>query len=103
LHKKNWTVEFNWVKAHAGIYRNETADQLAKEATQSNHVTYSRIPKSAIKKEVRKESIRKWQSQWVETMKGAITKEFFPSVESRLAVNLNKSKRNNNYDQPWKY
>jgi len=39
----------------------------------------------------RKESIRKWQSQWEETSKGAITKEYFPSVESRLAVNLNLS------------
>jgi ribonuclease HI len=108
LHKKNWTVEFNWVKAHAGIYGNGTADRLAKEATQINHihihsysylfifhcilhVTYSRIAKSAIKKEVRKESIRKWQTQWEETTKGAITKEFFPSVESRLAVNLHLS------------
>jgi hypothetical protein len=41
------------------------------------YVTYSRIPKSAIKKEPREESIRKWQSQWEETTKGAITKEFF--------------------------
>jgi hypothetical protein len=32
----------------------------------------------------------------------AITKEFFPSVESRLAVKLNKSKSNNNV-WPWKY
>jgi len=31
-------------------------------------------------------------------------KEFFPSVERRLAVNLNLSpKSNNNYDLPWKY
>jgi len=38
------------------------------------------------------------------TRKGAITKEFFPSAESRLAVNLKfKPKRNNNYDRPWKY
>jgi hypothetical protein len=40
------------------------------------------------KKETREESIRKWQNQWAETIKGAITKEFFPSVERRLSVNL---------------
>jgi len=38
------------VKAHAEIYGNEIADQFAKEATQNHYVTYSRIPKSAIKK-----------------------------------------------------
>jgi hypothetical protein len=75
-----------------------------KEATQNYYVTYSRIPKSAIKKDTQKESIRKWQNQWEETNKGAITKEFFQSVESRLAVNLNfKSKCNNSHDRPWKY
>ena len=76
------------MKAHAGIYGNETADRLAKEATQNYYVTYSRIPKSAIKRETREESIRKWQSQREEPTRGAITKEFFPSVERRLAVNL---------------
>jgi hypothetical protein len=79
------------VKAHARIFGNEIADRLAKEATQNYYVTYKRIPKSAIKKDTRKESIRKWQCQWEETEKGAITKEFFPSVEKRLAVNLNLS------------
>ena len=69
----------------------QIADRLTKEATQNYYVTYSRTPKSAIKKDTRKESIRKWRSQWEETTKGAITKEFFPSVESRLAVNLNLS------------
>jgi hypothetical protein len=76
------------VKAHVGLYGNETADRLLEEATQNYYVTYSRIPKSAIKKETKGESIRKWQSEWEETTKGAITKEFFPSVERRLAVNL---------------
>jgi hypothetical protein len=65
------------VKAHAGIYGNEIADRLAKEATQNYYVTYSRIPRSAIKKDTRKESIRKSQRQWEETTKGAITKEIF--------------------------
>jgi ribonuclease HI len=79
--KNNWKIEFKWVKAYAGIHGNETADRLAKEATQNHNVTYSRIPKSAIKKDTREESIRKRQNQWEETTKGAITKEFFPSVE----------------------
>jgi len=91
LNKKKWKIEFKWVKAHVGIYGNEIADRLAKEATQNHHITYSRIPKSAIQKDVRKESIRKWQKHWEETTKGAITKEFFPNVESRLAVNLHLS------------
>jgi len=91
LNKKNWKIEFKWVKAHTRIYRNEIEDQLAKEATQNYYVTYSRIPKSAIKKNARKECIRKWQSQWEEAAKEVITKEFFPSIEWRLAVNLNLS------------
>jgi hypothetical protein len=44
--------------------------------------------KKRYKKETWEEIIRKWQNQWEETTKGAITKEFFPSVERRLAVNL---------------
>jgi hypothetical protein len=48
------TSEFKWVKAHARIYGNEIADRLAKEATQNYYVTYSRIPRSAIKKDTRK-------------------------------------------------
>jgi hypothetical protein len=86
--KKNWKIEFKWVKAHAVIDGKEIANRLAKEATQNYNVTYSRIPKSTIKKDFRKDSIRKWQSQWEETKKGAITKEFSPSVARRLAVNL---------------
>jgi len=91
LNKKNWKIEFKWLKAHAGIYGNEIADRLAKEATQICHVKYSGITRSAVKKDTREESIRKWQNQWEETKKGAITKDFFPRLESRLAVYLNLS------------
>jgi hypothetical protein len=52
------------------------------------YVTYSWISKRDTKKETREETIRKRQSEWEETTKGAITKNFFPSVERRLAVNL---------------
>jgi hypothetical protein len=78
-------------ETHVGIFGNEMADRLAKEATQNYDVTYRRIPKSAIKRDIRKEGIRKWQHQWEETTKGAITKEFFPSAEKRLTVILNLS------------
>jgi hypothetical protein len=118
LNKKNWKIEFKWMKALVGIYGKEIADRFAKEATQNYYATYSRIRKllcniqqdtkitmqhtagyqnyyatySRIpKNDTGKESIRKWQSQWEETKKRAITKEFFPSVEMRLAVNLNLS------------
>jgi hypothetical protein len=47
------------VKAHVGIYGIEIADRFAKEATQNHHITYSRILKSVIKKDIPKESIRK--------------------------------------------
>jgi len=39
LNKKNWETEFKWVKAHAGIFRNEIADQLMKKVTQNYYVT----------------------------------------------------------------
>ena len=38
-----------------------------------------------------KESVRKWQSQLEEPKKGVISKNFFPSVENRLTMNLNLS------------
>jgi hypothetical protein len=47
--------------------------------------------KRRYKHDARKEGITKWQSQWEKTKKGAITKEFFPSIERRLEVNLNLS------------
>ena len=78
------------MKAQAGIYGNGIADSLAKGATQNYYVTQQDTQKR-YKKDTRKASIRKLQSQWKETTKGAITKEFFPSVERRLAVNLSLS------------
>jgi ribonuclease HI len=52
LIKKNWKIEFKWVKAHARVYEDEIAGLLVKEATQY-YVTYSRITKCAIKKDNR--------------------------------------------------
>ena len=47
LENYKWTIEFNWIKAHAGQQGNELADQMAKEAAKSNDINEccSRIPK----------------------------------------------------------
>ena len=78
------------IKTH-DIHRNEQADKLAKEAIHNNYISYIKIPASAIKYNLWDNSIRKWQTLWNETTKGATTKEFFPSVNSRLSVNLKLS------------
>jgi len=37
----NWKIKCKWVKAHAGIYGNEIADRLVKEATQNYITSYA--------------------------------------------------------------
>jgi len=73
------SVEFTWIKAHAGHPGNETADQLAKEAANNKNIeeSYTKIPKSAILNELKENSIKQWQSEWENTTKGATTKLFF--------------------------
>jgi hypothetical protein len=73
------------------IFGNEIADRLAKEATQNKYVTYRRITKSAVKRIRGKKAQENGKVNGRKQRKGAITKEFFPSVERRLAVNLNRS------------
>ena len=47
-------MRFRWIKAHAGTSGTELADKLAKEASGKTElpITYNRVPKSAIKKEL---------------------------------------------------
>ena len=40
MERSNWTVTFAWVKAHAGILRNEMADKLAKTAARDEDMQH---------------------------------------------------------------
>jgi ribonuclease HI len=60
LERENWNTEYTWIKAHAGHYRNELADKLAKEATRNDDICYNKIPKSEIEHQEREKSIEKW-------------------------------------------
>jgi ribonuclease HI len=48
LEKKNWYIEYTWIKAHVEHYGNELADKLAKEATRNYDISFNRVPKSEI-------------------------------------------------------
>jgi hypothetical protein len=55
-------------------------------------------------RKTQEESIRKWQHQWEETTKEAITKEFFSKCRKKTGREFTlKPKRNNNYDWKRKY
>jgi post-segregation antitoxin (ccd killing protein) len=65
-----------------GINGNELADQHAKTAAcnRDSKVSFNRIPKSTLNREIEKEATQKWQKAWENCTKAAITKQFFPNV-----------------------
>ena len=89
MERTNWTIEFSWVKANVGIYGNELAAKLAKAAACNRDTTFSfnRIPKSMLYSEI-EEVTQKWQKEWENCTKAAITKQFFPNVRDRVKLNI---------------
>jgi len=64
LDRAHWTIGISWVKAHAGIYGNKMANQLATAATRNSNiaVSFHRIPTSTLHRELKKLAIQKWQT-----------------------------------------
>ena len=83
-------MTFSWVKTHVGIYSNELADRLAKEAARSNgtSIAFNGIPVSTLYYEAA-EAKQKWQDEWTTCTKAATTKQYFPTVQDRLRIKIN--------------
>jgi len=90
LEGPKWKIEFLWVKSHAGIYGNEITNRLAKEAARSkdNKTAFNRIPISTLYSELEEEAKQQWQKEWKKCTKAVITKEYFPTVQERLSMNI---------------
>jgi len=87
---REWRIRFRWIEAHAGRSGNELADKLAKEASGKTElpISYNRVPKSAIQKDLEGISLENWQRDWETTNKGGITREYFPEVRERLHTKI---------------
>jgi len=66
LESSKWKIECTRVKAHVGIYGNEMADRLAKEAARSKdtNIAFNRIPKNTLYYKIEEEVKRQRQSDW---------------------------------------
>jgi len=86
LRSAKWTIEFSWIKAHAGNFGNELADHLAKDAVSDKDIPvfFDRIPKTTLYSELEEEATLKWQEEWERCNKAAVTKQFFPNVRDRI-------------------
>ena len=62
-----------------------------KEAASSNTIDecYNKIPKSEVMGELNELSVKKWQSEWERSSKGALTKLFFPKRDDGLKLRIN--------------
>ena len=95
LEGSEWKIEFSWVKVHVGIYGNEIADRLAKEAARSKdtETAFSRNQISTLYYEL---EARQLQKEWENLQRQQQQKSTSPP--SRRATNENKRYPQNSGD-----
>ena len=75
-------VSLNWIKVHVGTIGNERADSLAKDCTYAQLINLP-APRSFVRRCLLEQAKEKWETHWSTTVKGNLTKQFFPNIQSR--------------------
>lgn len=85
-----WRVSFRWIKAHNGVFGNELADNLAKEASMDDSIPFrfTKVPISHVEAVGNRIALQRWEAQWQCTENAAHTRRFFPHVVDRLKAPL---------------
>ena len=84
------TIRLKWVKAHAGHFGNEKADELANAGAASNNFVDDapNPPESYRKLIFRRKLTQKWQADWEMRKDCRQTKLWFPQLSKRLSFSL---------------
>ncbi|XP_063832729.1 uncharacterized protein LOC135081874 [Ostrinia nubilalis] len=80
-------VEFVWVKAHAGLEGNETADEAAKSAASSQRAPdFSRFPISHVKRGIQEINQRLNNDRYITASTGALTRNWLPNLDNIIQL-----------------
>ena len=86
LRSAKWTIEFSWIKAHAGNLRNKPADHLAKDAASEKDIAvfFDRIPKTTLYSALEEEATLKGHEELKQCKKAAVNKQLFLNLRDRI-------------------